>query len=182
MARKSSMMQERSDRKFLKKKQFEPIMYPNKQKALCKQAIDLSVLCGIEFMIIIFSITGEPFIFDKPDAESINRFLQAKQATECSSSCRTTIEKFCDHKRPVKIDQKRKMIIDDRGKGINENIIPAELFPTYSAVEYHLGKKGLAQEFEFELNAFVGNGVGGLVFVFVVDGCTLNEELRVVKN
>ncbi|PHT98573.1 hypothetical protein BC332_32481 [Capsicum chinense] len=92
-------------------------MFSKKQKALCKQVTNLSIPCGIEFAILIFSIMGEPFIFGKPNVESIvDRFLLAKQATECSSSCRTIVEKFCDHKRPAKIDQKKKIIIDDKGK------------------------------------------------------------------
>ncbi|PHT49528.1 hypothetical protein CQW23_09275 [Capsicum baccatum] len=113
---------------------------------------------------------------------------QTKQATECSSSCRTTVEKFCDHKRPAKVDLKKKMIIDVKGKGINENNIPVDLFPTYSTVEYHLGKKGLAESLNsslmhlFSSLEWSGNGVGGPAFVFVVDSCTSNEELRVVKN
>ncbi|CAN4116545.1 unnamed protein product [Withania somnifera] len=125
MARKSSLMQEKSERKSTKNKRAEEIMFSNKQKALCKQATDLSVLCGIEFAIIIFSVAGEPFIFGKPDVESVvDRFLQAKQSTECSTSCRMTIEKICRHKKHEKMDQQKRMIIDDKGKGkaIEDNI------------------------------------------------------------
>ncbi|PHT62281.1 hypothetical protein T459_33855 [Capsicum annuum] len=92
-------------------------MFSKKQKVLCKQTTNLSVLCGIKFTILIFSITGEPFIFGKSDAESVvDRFLQAKKATECSSSCRTTVEKICEHKRHARMDQKKKVTIDDKGK------------------------------------------------------------------
>lgn len=85
--------------------------------------------------------------------------------------------------------------------GINENNIPAELFPTYSTVEYHLGKKGLAQNPNSSSNFgnmslsskmpsfsstsssldWAGYGIGP-AFVFVVDACTSDEELGVVKN
>ncbi|KAF3632943.1 hypothetical protein FXO38_25859 [Capsicum annuum] len=173
MARKSSTMQERSDRKLQKQKCSEEIMFSKKQKVLCKQTTNLSVLCGIKFTILIFSITDEPFscihallcfiflmgavsmlchlllcctmclcdisllelgvfrkqpfylsrgrdepfIFGKSDAESVvDRFLQAKKATECSSSCRTTVEKICEHKRHARMDQKKKVTIDDKGK------------------------------------------------------------------
>ncbi|KAF3652645.1 hypothetical protein FXO37_17403 [Capsicum annuum] len=124
MARKSSAMQERSDRKLQKQKSSEEIMFSNKQKALCKQVTHLSILCGIEFAILIFSITGEPFIFGKLDAESVvDRFFQAKKATECTLSCRTTVEKICEHKRHTRMDHKKKLAIDDKGKGkaIKEN-------------------------------------------------------------
>ncbi|CAN4116543.1 unnamed protein product [Withania somnifera] len=86
--------------------------------------------------------------------------------------------------------------------GSNENNIPAELFPTYSTVEYHLGKKGLSQNSSSSLNfgnnaslltkvaSFSSSSSGldwggygvGPAFVFVVDVCTVEEELRVVKN
>lgn len=85
--------------------------------------------------------------------------------------------------------------------GINENNIPAELFPTYSTVEYHLGKRGLAQNPNSSSNFgnmslsskmpsfsstpssldWAGYGIGP-AFVFVVDACTSDEELGVVKN
>lgn len=81
--------------------------------------------------------------------------------------------------------------------GINENNVPAELFPTYSTVEYHLGKKGLTQNPNSSSNFgnvsmlskmpsfsgldWAGYGLGP-AFVFVVDACTCDEELRVVKN
>ncbi|XP_019180440.1 PREDICTED: protein transport protein sec23-1 [Ipomoea nil] len=97
---------------------------------------------------------------------------------------------------------------------ISENNIPAELFPTYSTVEYQLGKKGLAMPHNNHsapnLMPGFGNGSSlvsprspsfsshpsfsgsssmapgadctGPAFVFVVDACTPDEELRVVKN
>lgn len=101
---------------------------------------------------------------------------------------------------------------------INEDNIPAELFPTYNTVEYQLGKKGLSmpQNSGYTPNQGFGNVVGvstsssvsrmgsfsssslslpgpgldktgmglgpGPAFVFVVDSCTAEDELRVVKN
>lgn len=85
--------------------------------------------------------------------------------------------------------------------GINENSVPAELFPTYSTVEYHLGKKGLAHNpnsssnfgnmsllskmssFSSTTSSLDWAGYGlGPAFLFVVDACTSEEELGVVKN
>ncbi|GAA0159493.1 vesicle coat protein [Lithospermum erythrorhizon] len=112
---------------------------------------------------------------------------------------------------------------------INENNIPAELFPTYSTVEYHLGKRGLSHVAHLansgsglvspsfkagfglaspsfksgvglangsfksvsSVSSLVGSergmnmgrsGAVGPAFVFVVDLCTEEEELRVLKN
>lgn len=59
MARMSAHMQEQSERKSTKNQRREDILVSNKQKALCKQAMDLAVLCGIKFAIIIFSVAGD---------------------------------------------------------------------------------------------------------------------------
>ncbi|KAF3662562.1 putative LRR receptor-like serine/threonine-protein kinase-like [Capsicum annuum] len=49
------------------------------QKSLCKKANELSILCGIEIAIIIFSISGQPILFGKPDVELVvHHFLEAK--------------------------------------------------------------------------------------------------------
>lgn len=96
---------------------------------------------------------------------------------------------------------------------IGENNIPAELFPTYSTVEYQLGKKGLTLNTNSHnwgngrlsssnsmsgemsspslVSSFSSNSLSGLGldsrgagpgFVFVVDACSVDEELRVLKN
>ncbi|KAI3469684.1 hypothetical protein Pfo_026347 [Paulownia fortunei] len=94
---------------------------------------------------------------------------------------------------------------------ISENNIPAELFPTYSTVEYHLGPgtgSGLdsclgrsasgslglrSNSSSFSsMSAYSGSGLGldwagvgvgvGPAFVFVVDACSSEEELGVLKR
>lgn len=98
---------------------------------------------------------------------------------------------------------------------INENNIPAELFPTYSTVEYHLspaqssglgldsglgrtasGPMGLRSNSNSfsSISAYSGPGLGsewsgvsvgvgvGPAFVFVVDGCSSEEDLGALKS
>ncbi|KAI3695697.1 hypothetical protein L1987_78696 [Smallanthus sonchifolius] len=88
---------------------------------------------------------------------------------------------------------------------IGENNIPAELFPTYSTVEYQLGHQGLMKNSNLvhnwgiinnglaksntcsssssSLSSLDQRGVGsGPVFVFVVDACSSEEELQALKN
>ncbi|KAJ4846233.1 hypothetical protein Tsubulata_012548 [Turnera subulata] len=93
--------------------------------------------------------------------------------------------------------------------GIGETNLPAELFPTYSTVEYKVDKKdpnfGSASHLGYgwsnglsssslslsSMGSMGGGGGGsaggeprgtGPAFVFVVDACTDEEELRAVKN
>ncbi|KAJ4956531.1 hypothetical protein NE237_013314 [Protea cynaroides] len=81
--------------------------------------------------------------------------------------------------------------------GIGENNLPAELFPTCSTVEYLHGRKNPCPTSTPSTNAnWVQNGlsssssllsgvdswVSGPAFVFVVDTCTPEEELRALKN
>ncbi|KAJ4722587.1 Protein transport protein SEC23 [Melia azedarach] len=68
---------------------------------------------------------------------------------------------------------------------IAETNLPAELFPTYSSVEYaghdHIANN-LNSTLSFSsLTSSVG-GVMGPAFVFVVDGCMEEEEIRAVKH
>ncbi|KAL1562108.1 Protein transport protein S23 G [Salvia divinorum] len=84
---------------------------------------------------------------------------------------------------------------------INDNNIPAELFPTYSTVEYHLGptpsldsglgRSASANNCSFSnVSAYSGRGSGlewsgvsvGPAFVFVVDGCSSEEDLGALKS
>lgn len=98
--------------------------------------------------------------------------------------------------------------------GIGENNLPAELFPTYSAVEYHPGKASTlpvsSSSSNLNLRPQWGNGVSssslsslmssasssstslsmadpragnvGPAFVFVVDLCMVEDELKALKN
>ncbi|MCD7445780.1 hypothetical protein HAX54_000018 [Datura stramonium] len=82
MERKSSQIKKRVEIKFIKDKRAEAIRISNMQKALCKKADELSILCGIEIAVIIFSIGSQLFSFGKPDVESVvHQFLEAKQPT-----------------------------------------------------------------------------------------------------
>ncbi|KAK9160590.1 hypothetical protein Syun_006931 [Stephania yunnanensis] len=61
--------------------------------------------------------------------------------------------------------------------GIGENHLPAELFPTYSTVEYQQGRKT-----QNPSSSGLDSRGGGFGFVFVVDTCCEEEELRSLKN
>ncbi|PHT78082.1 hypothetical protein T459_16134 [Capsicum annuum] len=57
----------------------EGIKMSKMQKSLFKKANELSILCGTEVAIIIFSIGGQPVLFGKPDVESVvYHFMEAK--------------------------------------------------------------------------------------------------------
>lgn len=83
--------------------------------------------------------------------------------------------------------------------GIGENNLPAELFPTYSTVEYQkgvvhkpnsnrTGSGSFGSLHNYSSNSlsgmdFRGSGSGGgYGFVFVVDTCSPPEEIRALKN
>ncbi|XP_009586738.1 agamous-like MADS-box protein AGL29 [Nicotiana tomentosiformis] len=130
MARMTSQMKNKSEKKFLKDKRAEKVAFSNKQKALSKRAIDLSTLCGIDIAIIIFSITAEPFLFGNPNVESVvERFSQAKQPFYNMSSCKTTHEKSegCGKKDKMKKKEKKATNEEEKGKSTLEIFNPTNL-------------------------------------------------------
>ncbi|KAI9196249.1 hypothetical protein LWI28_022280 [Acer negundo] len=69
---------------------------------------------------------------------------------------------------------------------IAETNLPAELFPTYSSVEYAAADhfaNNLSSSMSFSSTSSGGGGGGvGPAFVFVVDRCMEKEEIRAVKH
>nr|XP_016436652.1 PREDICTED: MADS-box transcription factor 23-like [Nicotiana tabacum] len=118
MARMTSQMKNKSEKKFLKDKRAEKVALSNKQKALSKRAMDLSILCGIDIAIIIFSITAERFIFGNSNVESVvERFSQAKQPFYRMLSRKTTHEKAGCGDENDTMKKKKKKAINEKEKG-----------------------------------------------------------------
>lgn len=60
MAKKSFQMRRKVEMKLIRDKQAREAIVYNKQKFLCKRAMELSILCGIEIVVII-STGDQPF-------------------------------------------------------------------------------------------------------------------------
>ncbi|OIT38827.1 PREDICTED: agamous-like MADS-box protein AGL29 [Nicotiana attenuata] len=118
MARMTSQMKSKSEKKFLKDKRAEKIALSNKQNALSKRAMDLSTLCGIDIAIIIFSIVDEPFFFGNPNVKSVvERFSQAKQPFYRMSSRKMTHEQTGGGEENDTMKKKKKKTINEEEKG-----------------------------------------------------------------
>ncbi|XP_009772696.2 agamous-like MADS-box protein AGL29 [Nicotiana sylvestris] len=118
MARMTSQMKSKSEKKILKDKRAEKIALSNKQNALSKRAMDLSTLCGIDIAIIIFSIAAEPFFFGNPNVESVvERFSQAKQPFYHMSSRKTTHEKTGGGEENDTMKKQKRKAINEEEKG-----------------------------------------------------------------
>ncbi|XP_042397662.1 protein transport protein sec23-1-like [Zingiber officinale] len=93
---------------------------------------------------------------------------------------------FCSHKNPFPRSY----------AGIGENTLPAELFPTYSTVEYEVSRnphanRGAGSVFGFSTSSapssssserLDGLQLPGPAFVFVIDLCSEQDELQALKN
>lgn len=65
-----------------KNKRAETAKISKMQKSLFKRADQLSILCGIQIAIIIFSVDRQPILFGKPDVESVvHQFREASDLT-----------------------------------------------------------------------------------------------------
>ncbi|XP_059302236.1 agamous-like MADS-box protein AGL61 [Lycium ferocissimum] len=95
---------------FIKDKRAEHAIISNMQKSLYKKVKDLSILCGVEIAIIIFSIAGQPFFFGNPDVESVvHQFAEAKQPT-ASPSSRYIMKKRMKKRKEEEHENKEKAI------------------------------------------------------------------------
>ncbi|XP_075078473.1 MADS-box protein SOC1-like [Nicotiana tabacum] len=109
MERNSSQIRKNVERDFVRDKRAEVVAISNMQKALCKKAKEISILCGIEIAILIFSIIGQPFLFGSPNVESVvRRFLKAKQPIASPLSGYISYERISGRKRKEEMDKKKK--------------------------------------------------------------------------
>ncbi|XP_019235396.1 PREDICTED: agamous-like MADS-box protein AGL61 [Nicotiana attenuata] len=130
MARMTSQMKSKFEKKFLKDKRAEKVALSNKQKALSKRAMDLSTLCGIDIAIIIFSITVEPFLFGNPNVESVvERFSQANQPFYRMTSRKMAHEKVggCEENDIMKKKKMKAINEEDKGESTLEIFKPTNL-------------------------------------------------------
>ncbi|KAG5580468.1 hypothetical protein H5410_051095 [Solanum commersonii] len=65
-----------------KEKRVEGAKISQMQKSLFKKANELSILCGIQIAIIIFSVSRQPILFGMPDVEKVVQlFVEANHPT-----------------------------------------------------------------------------------------------------
>ncbi|XP_059302816.1 agamous-like MADS-box protein AGL29 [Lycium ferocissimum] len=158
MERKSFSIRKNIEVQFIKDKRAEHAKISKMQKALCKKANELSILCGIEIAIIIFSVGGQPFLFGNPDVESVvHQFLEANQPT-ASPSSRYIMKKRKKEERENKgkdIDQSEdfKMTDLEKFEKLNQEI---EKFEDYLIKEIAEQQSAIGSEYPevvLEMNA-----------------------------
>ncbi|KAK4723783.1 hypothetical protein R3W88_026562 [Solanum pinnatisectum] len=65
-----------------KEKRSQGVKISQMQKSLFKKANELSILCGIQIAIIIFSVGRQPILFGTPDVETVvQQFVEANHPT-----------------------------------------------------------------------------------------------------
>lgn len=137
MERKSSQIRKSSvEIKFIKDKRAEGVRISNMQKTLSKKANELSILCGVEIAILIFSIgCHEPFLFGNPDVDSVvHQFLEAKQQSASSLNIKKKKKverneaKLTDAERLEKLNHEIDKLEDHLNKEIDllQNVIGFE--------------------------------------------------------
>ncbi|KAK6945841.1 Transcription factor, MADS-box [Dillenia turbinata] len=69
------------------------VTFSKRKSGLFKKASELSILCGVEMAIVLFSPTGKVYSFGNPDVNSIaNRFLREKPPPQGSSDAIHMVE------------------------------------------------------------------------------------------
>ncbi|XP_026664940.1 agamous-like MADS-box protein AGL61 [Phoenix dactylifera] len=76
MRRKPSMGRQKIEMKRIEREEARQVCFSKRRAGLFKKANELSILCGAEIGIIVFSPAGKPFSFGHPSVSSIiDRFL-----------------------------------------------------------------------------------------------------------
>ena len=76
MVRKPSMGRQKIDIKRIESEEARQVCFSKRRAGLFKKANELSILCGAEIGVIVFSPAGKPFSFGHPSVDSIiDRFL-----------------------------------------------------------------------------------------------------------
>lgn len=80
--KKTSMGRQRIEIKKIENEESRQVCFSKRRAGLFKKANELSILCGAEVALIVFSPAGKPFSFGHPHVDSIsNRFLANSMAT-----------------------------------------------------------------------------------------------------
>ncbi|XP_010908610.1 agamous-like MADS-box protein AGL62 [Elaeis guineensis] len=74
--RKPSMGRQKIEIKRIESEEARQVCFSKRRAGLFKKAIELSILCGAEIGVIVFSPAGKPFSFGHPSVDSIiDRFI-----------------------------------------------------------------------------------------------------------
>ncbi|XP_019431648.1 PREDICTED: agamous-like MADS-box protein AGL29 [Lupinus angustifolius] len=84
--------------KMVKDTNTRQVTFSKRRTGLFKKANELSILCGAEVAIVVFSPGNKPYSFGHPDVESVaSRFLEQEprpNVPSSSSSCDANMEKL----------------------------------------------------------------------------------------
>ncbi|KAE9610491.1 putative transcription factor MADS-type1 family [Lupinus albus] len=82
--------------KMVKDTNTRQVTFSKRRTGLFKKANELSILCGAEVAIVVFSPGNKPYSFGHPDVESVaSKFLEQDQPrSNVSSSCNANMEKL----------------------------------------------------------------------------------------
>ncbi|XP_009402798.3 agamous-like MADS-box protein AGL61 [Musa acuminata AAA Group] len=79
--KKTSMGRQRIEIKRIENEEARQVCFSKRRAGLFKKATELSVLCGAEIALVVFSPAGKPFSFGHPSVDSVvGRFLSGGAA------------------------------------------------------------------------------------------------------
>lgn len=103
--RKPSIGRQKIEIKRITDEEARQVCFSKRRAGLFKKANELSVLCGAEIAIIVFSPAGKPFSFGHPSVDFIvNRFLSLNNSSS-SSNNNNHRDRFMESRRNATVNE-----------------------------------------------------------------------------
>lgn len=103
------MVHRKIEMKLVKNKSARLVTFSKRKNGLFKKASELSILCGVDVGMVVFSLGGKPFSFGHPSIEAVtNKFLnqgpESVRGHNCEPSKDDNLEKL-NHQLEDLMDQ-----------------------------------------------------------------------------
>ncbi|KAK7260454.1 hypothetical protein RIF29_26509 [Crotalaria pallida] len=148
------MVQRKIEMKLMENKSARLVTFSKRKSGLFKKAMELSILCGVEIGLVVFSVGGKSYSFGHPSIEVVTeKFLRHHGNEPCRglgepSSKDDKIDKLNKELEDLKVQlqmEKNKSDILDNALGKNELIKGKSLAASLNLEELNMFKASLEE-------------------------------------
>ncbi|EPS59092.1 hypothetical protein M569_15720, partial [Genlisea aurea] len=120
--RRRSLGRRKIEMKLIEDDNARTVTFSKRRVGVFKKATELSILCGVQIAVIIFSFAGRAYSFGHPDVDSVigkfsNRNATAPDDERESSVQGTRIHGLVVQQLKEELDEKKERLMDQKRKG-----------------------------------------------------------------